>query len=223
MATTLPEDNILSLKEVDFVHNIKRLMAEKMMNEATLAKKTAIPQPTLHKILSGKTTDPRISTLKLIAEFFDVSLDTIMYTGTQQKIEAGSLAKKKTKAIPIISWLECVEAKALWDTLTPTTWKDWRLSTVKADKVVCLIAKSSMEPRFSKGALLSVALDVKPVDGDWVVVHYPHSDEATLRQLVLDGPLKRLKSIHNDSDILDESIRLIGVVVEENCVFYQDY
>jgi transcriptional regulator with XRE-family HTH domain len=221
MATTLLQDNILSLKEVNFVYNIKRLMAEKTMNEATLAKKTAIPQPTLHKILSGKTADPRVSTLKLIAEHFNVSLDTIMYTGTEEKIAAESLAKKKTKAIPVISWQECVEAEALLATLTHTTWKDWRLSTVKADKVVCLIAKSSMEAQFSKGALLSVALDVKPVDGDWVVVHYPHSEEATIRQLVLDGPLKRLKSIHNDADILDESIRLIGVVVEENRVFYQ--
>lgn len=75
---------------------------------------------------------------------------------------------------------------------------------------------------FNKGSLLLVALDVKPADGDWVVVHYPHSDEATLRQLVLDGPLKRLKSIHNDSDVLDDSTRVIGVIVEEHHIFYHN-
>ena len=62
------------------VNNIKRLMMAKGLNEAKLAKRTNIPQPTLHKILSGKTEDPRVSTLKLLAEFFNVSLVAIIYT-----------------------------------------------------------------------------------------------------------------------------------------------
>src|SRR5579863_6988609 len=58
--------------------NLRHLMQLKDISEAALARKTAIPQPTLHKILAGKTNDPRASTLKALADFFEISIDELL-------------------------------------------------------------------------------------------------------------------------------------------------
>ncbi len=207
------------------VNNIKRLMAAKGLNEATLAKRTSIPQPTLHKILSGKTADPRVSTLKLISEFFNISLDAIIYTPPHEQFDlAINGARRQTKHIPVISWQQCVEASEFLATLTPNNWEHWQTATVKSDQVVSLITKASMEPKFPKGTLLLVDLNAKPVDGDLVVVHYPNTDETTLRKLSLDGPIKRLNALNNEheSDILDDKIRVAGVAIQAMVVFHDN-
>lgn len=207
------------------VHNIKRLMAAKGLNEATLAKRTSIPQPTLHKILSGKTADPRASTLKLISEFFNISLDAIIYTPPHEQFDlATNGAKRQTKHIPVISWQQCVDATDFLATLTPSNWEHWQTATVRSEQVVSLISKNSMEPKFPKGTLLLVDLDAKPIDGDLVVVHYPNTDETTLRQLSLDGPVKRLQALsrEQDSDVLDDQTRIMGVVIQAKLVFHDN-
>ncbi len=207
------------------VHNIKRLMAAKGLNEATLAKRTSIPQPTLHKILSGKTADPRVSTLKLISEFFNISLDAVIYTPPHEQFDlAINGVKRQTKHIPIISWQQCVDAENCLTTLSPNNWEDWQIATVKSEKVVSLVSKSSMEPRFPKGTLLMLDLNAKPVDGDLVVVHYPNTDEATLRQLFLDGPVKRLNTLNqeHDGDILDDKISILGTVIQATRIFHDN-
>jgi SOS-response transcriptional repressor LexA len=207
------------------VHNIKRLMAAKGLNEATLAKKTSIPQPTLHKILSGKTADPRVSTLKLISEFFNISLDAVIYTPPHEQFDlAINGVRRQTKHIPVISWQQAVDATSFLTTLAPSNWEDWQIATVKSEQVISLVSKISMEPRFSKGTLLMLDLNAKPIDGDLVVVHYPNTDEATLRQLFLDGPVKRLNSLNqeHDGDILDDNIRILGVVIQATRVLHDN-
>lgn len=207
------------------VNNIRRLMAAKGLNEATLAKRTSIPQPTLHKILSGKTADPRVSTLKLISEFFNISLDAIIYTPPHEQFDlAINGARRQTKHIPIISWQQCVEANDFLSTLTPNNWEQWQTATVKSDQVVALSTKASMEPKFPKGTLLLVDLNAKAVDGDLVVVHYPNTDETTIRKLSLDGPIKRLNALNNehDSDILNDKIRVVGVAIQAMMVFHDN-
>ncbi len=207
------------------VHNIKRLMATKGLNEANLAKKTAIPQPTLHKILSGKTADPRISTLKLISEFFNISLDAVIYTPPHEQFDLGSNGvKRQTKHVPVISWEQCATAPECLSKLATNNWDAWQIATVKSEHVVSLVSKISMEPKFQKGTLLMLDLNAKAVDGDLVVVHYPNTDETTLRQLFLDGPIKRLKAVNqeHEGDILDDKIRILGVVIQATRVFHDN-
>ena len=60
----------LSQQQSQLLKNLYMFMQRHSVTEAQLARATEIPQPTIHKILSGKTTDPRISTLQSIANYF---------------------------------------------------------------------------------------------------------------------------------------------------------
>src|SRR5258708_3755131 len=49
---------------------LKKLMADKgIRSETELARQVNLPQTTIHRILSGETSDPRASTLSIIASF----------------------------------------------------------------------------------------------------------------------------------------------------------
>ena len=47
----------------------------------SLARRTGLNQPTLYKIISGETEDPRISTLLALAKFFDVNVEELIGAG----------------------------------------------------------------------------------------------------------------------------------------------
>ncbi len=57
--------------------NLRFLLSEQSINETELSRRTLIPQPTLHKIFASKTTDPRISTLHCLAQYFEVTVDEL--------------------------------------------------------------------------------------------------------------------------------------------------
>ena len=58
--------------------NLYKQMQKYGISEAELARRTHIPQPTLHKILAGKTEDPRFSTMQQLAAFFDLTVDELV-------------------------------------------------------------------------------------------------------------------------------------------------
>ncbi len=48
--------------------NIKKAMAEQDLNPYTLSEKSGVPQPTIHRFLTGEIGDPRSSTIQKIAQ-----------------------------------------------------------------------------------------------------------------------------------------------------------
>lgn len=193
------------------IDNVVALMRKEGLSEAKLSRATGIPQPTLHKILSGKTADPRISTLKSIADYFEVSLDQF-YSGDYSSKEL--VGSEGVSSIPVVTWENCVDPKLVRG-MTLNTWDEW----VPVDQeggynCYALISKPSMEPRFPKGTVLIIDPDLSPVDGDLVVVHYPGVGEATLRELSIDGPNSLLVPLNQNAqiDALSDNIKILGVV-----------
>ena len=57
------------------IETIKLLMKGKKMRAADLAEASGVPIDTLTKILQGITADPRLSTMKAIADALECSID----------------------------------------------------------------------------------------------------------------------------------------------------
>lgn len=53
---------------------LKGLMDRTSINQNELAERTKVPQPTINRILSGESKDPRHSTVKPLADFFGISV-----------------------------------------------------------------------------------------------------------------------------------------------------
>jgi transcriptional regulator with XRE-family HTH domain len=69
-----------------FVATVKRLQFEAGVNDAELSRAINLDQGTLSRILTGKTTDPRLSTITAIAKFFSVPLSTLLAEPTDRFI-----------------------------------------------------------------------------------------------------------------------------------------
>jgi len=58
--------------------NVKFLMERHRTNPNAVAAVTRIPQPTIHRILTGETKDPRGRTLQLLASHFGVTMSELL-------------------------------------------------------------------------------------------------------------------------------------------------
>ena len=195
--------------------NLQKLMKKASINEAVLSRQTGIPQATLHKILSGKTEDPRASTLKTLSDFFDVSIDDLMFGKTKTIRAAIKTPAIAAQSIPLISWKECIKAEHLTQNLNAKNWDKWVVSDFFSTEGFALSSKPSMEPRFPKGTLLFIDPSASIQDGDFVVVLYPSTEEATLRELSIDGPTRILLPINDHAEPTQwtSDIKLLGVLV----------
>lgn len=198
-------------------NNLRYLMHSKNISECELARRTYIPQPTVHKILTGKTTDPRASTLKSLADYFEISIEELL-TGNQAVPHSNS----KTQSIVILSWKECIEGTQFINNLTPANWTHWTVTEFISSHAYALVSKASMEPRFPKKTTLFIDPAIKPEDGDIVVVFYPNTDEATLRELSIDGPTQLLLPLNDTGNVtqLDKDIKILGVLVKSSFSYF---
>lgn len=81
----------------DLSHNLSLLMKGSNVSESDLARALNLPYNTIHRLISGYTTDPRISTLKSIAIYFNVSLDDLFYSNCSSSEVDKHIKSKKTE------------------------------------------------------------------------------------------------------------------------------
>ncbi|PIZ05181.1 MAG: hypothetical protein COY58_00575 [Gammaproteobacteria bacterium CG_4_10_14_0_8_um_filter_38_16] len=196
------------------IHNLRALMKKAGLNEAELSRRTNIPQATVHKILAGKTEDPRASTLKTLSDFFDISIDELL---SGNPTAAGNKSPAITvQSIPVISWKDCTNAVAFISHLTPGNWNKWMVSEFLSKNAYALSSKPSMGPRFPKDTILFIDPDATPEDGDYVIVLYSGTDEATIREFSIDGPIRLLLPLNPNAEPtkLDDYVKILGVLVK---------
>src|SRR3990167_6691657 len=216
---TVSNIQIQSTEHDLLVVNLRALMRKANLNEAKLSRATRIPQATVHKILAGKTEDPRASTLKTLSDFFGISIDELLSGNPVASSEKNAVAT--AQSIPIISWKECIHATQFVSSLTPSNWEKWVVSEFLSKHAYALSSKPSMTPRFPKDTILFIDPDIAPKDGDYVVVLYADTDEATLREFSIDGPTKLLLPLNPNGDLtkLDKSVKIVGVLVKSSFAY----
>ena len=102
--------------------NLKALIDGCKVPELEIARALNTSVLTIRRIISGETADPRISTLKAIADYFNVSLDSLLDDNAQRSINA--MIKNKPRVIPILSWKE-IEASDSITNINLSNWGEW--------------------------------------------------------------------------------------------------
>jgi transcriptional regulator with XRE-family HTH domain len=64
---------------------LARLMKQEGISQSGLSRATRVPQPTINRILSQVTQDPRRDSMISIANYFGVPLESLYSTSTVQK------------------------------------------------------------------------------------------------------------------------------------------
>ena len=198
--------------------NLRRLLDERQVTENEIAQFLEIPVMTVRRIVSGETADPRISTLKLIADYFNVSLDSLI--GDHYQKSTRVMKKNLPAFVPVLDWKTLTQMASIKE-LDLTAWKAWQPvimndATALSDEAFAIESRPSMQPRFPLGTLFIVDPKETPADGDIALIKMRSNDNLSLRELIIDSPRWQLQPIITGSELLffdPQQHQIVGIVV----------
>jgi transcriptional regulator with XRE-family HTH domain len=190
---------------------LKKLLFEKDMKVTDLARKLDIPQPTIHRLVSGKSTRPYKSSLEPIANYFSITVDQLL--GEDDSQEPSTFPTKEVTSIPIYQWevLPNQQSAPPIQTITANNTSDKAFALVMPD--------TSMEPIFPKSSILIFDPEMPAKDRSYVLAFIKESSLSIFRQLLIDADHKYLKPLNPDlSDfkmrLLDKDDIIIASLIE---------
>ena len=196
--------------------NIAHLLKSHHTNESELARNLNVTYNTIHRLVSGTTSDPKLSTLQQIADYFNVGLDYLLSSPCTQPTSASD----QPKFVPIVSW-ENIQSVDFFYTFNVGNWTQWipvatNEKKLMNDRCYALESTRSMQPKFPIGTTFIVKPDEPPIDGDFVIVRFKDDNSVSLRELIVDSPDWQLQSVIPGSKNLTmhrNKIDIIGVVI----------
>ena len=195
-------------KKKSISNNLAALLKQQNLSGGQLAQVLGIPMMTVRRLLSGETEDPRISTLKIIADYFNISIDFLI--GDDPRNLLISSKKIKSYLIPKVGWDSLTRIKNI-DEFYSSDWHDWQSISLSDNDAVsrnsfALESRPSMYPRFPKGTIFIIDPTLAPTDGDIVLIKIKENNEYTLRELIVDPPNWRLSPLVLGSNIINFSM-----------------
>jgi len=177
-------------------------MANKGLKTTDLARKTKLPQPTVHRIVSGITPNPHASSLKPIADFFNVTIEQLKGIKPIAWLKMDSLFKKQLgqiNEIPVLMWDEASD----WKQALKNTKHDESILTDAAvsDNAYALrMNDHSMEPIFPEGTLLIIDPDKLMTDKCYALIQIDQSKLILFRQIFIDENFQYLRALNDKEE-----------------------
>lgn len=171
---TLSGYSLANNSRMDFRQWLQAELGMRKMSQSALSRLSKVPQPTIQRILSGETPDPRGSTTTKIRRALGDTPNTTMGPDIR-----GS--------VPLISSVQAGEYMEVIDNLQPGEGE--RIDTtlpVKRYTYALVVDGDSMEPVLPEGSILIVEPDMDARHGDFVIIRNGDGG-ATVKRLVKDG------------------------------------
>lgn len=178
--------------------NLKKLIAIRDITVSQLAKELGEPQPTIFRIVYGKTQRPKSKIIKKMAAFFNTSTEELV---GDKEIEWGSVGGwinsiiSKAHQIPLCSWVldDNYELQKLAD------GKDINISIPLSDKAFALkIKDTSMEPLFPLNSIIVCDPQKETSHGSYVIIAHEDDKNLIFRKLLQDMRLNYIKPLSKD-------------------------
>ncbi len=193
---------------VNFANKLSQLLREKGLTANAFAKKSGIPQPTIHKILEGKTSNPGLNTIEIIAASLDVSPCEFFDYPLNYAIEG--LSPK----IPLYPLFSCMDIQDQMKDSEENRSEGYFFpeEIQSGQRLFCLkIEGDYYVPTFRDGDIVFFDANKKPVSGSYVVLVDDEEASgdvifiATIEQIITDGRRLYLRSLN--IDIPDTQLR----------------
>ena len=187
-------------------------MQRRGLSENELSRRTNVPQPTINRIVTGKSRDPRRATLQPLLAYLFGERPAI------SNVEPGPDLARYGE-IPLISWVHAGWGNEAVDLLQPGDAEEWlRCPVGHSDHTYALrVRGDSMEPDYSEGDIVYVDPMIPPEHRKTVVVRTSEEEEVTLKQLVFEGERRYLKALNphypEPVRIVTEEDLFCGVVI----------
>lgn len=199
------------MKNTRIAQILNRLMTEKKIRVAELARQVSLPQPTVHRIAVGACEHPHLSSLRPIADFFSINVE-------QLKGHEPIPWLDHSARIPLLEWQQIASwlNQANKDMSTEYILTDAKISAVS---FALRIEDASMDPVFPKGTILITDPERSYKDRSFVIAKRSNMSDAIFRQLLIDAGDMYLKPLSPDFDQykmirLNNNDKILSVVVQ---------
>lgn len=208
-------NGILEISDV-----LTALLKQHHISEAEIARKIDVPRATINRLVSGRTPDPRASTLSAIAEYFSISVDQLM---GKNPVFSQSSSAALGQNLPILTWekvLHWENHTRLCDVTKDTDCISYDPS-IQEGRFCLRVTSDAMTPQFQENSILIVNPTKVAVNRDYVIVHLIRTDEIIFRQLLIDGKYRCLKAINGLFPMIElhNDDRIVGVVIQGRNTF----
>lgn len=200
------------------------------MKPADLAREVHLPPPTIHRLVTGKSSRPYKSSLQPIADYFSVTVDQLV--GEKQLPESiwehdkvvPPAEQSIVKSIPIISWKQLDNAAEACKNAQKHVVT---LGNLREASFALIMSDFSMEPFFTRGTLLIFDPEQTPKDRSYVLVKLTENNLYIFRQLLIDGEDRYLKPLNPDLGMfkmrsLHQDDKIIACLVESRNQYLPD-
>ncbi|MDH0042367.1 LexA family protein [Pseudomonas juntendi] len=216
-------------------NRVAKRMHELGLSGGELARRSGVPQPTIHRILSGTSASPRQENVERIAKALGVTTEWLWKgeggnqppLGPTTNVELGP---KVRGFVPLISWVQAgawCEMQEPLELEDAEAWLPCAVSHSSATFALRVRGLSMFNPHerrsFREGDIIFVDPARDYENGSLVIVKLANSKEATFKQLVAEGErhfLKPLNPSWPDPIIeLPSDATICGVVVSKVEIF----
>jgi transcriptional regulator with XRE-family HTH domain len=192
---------------------LKKLIFDKGTNVAKLSKEIDIPQPTLNRIVLGKTKNPHPKSLEKMAEYFGIPVKEI----TQYTDEDSPLIENEIIKIPQFEITD-IKNSDFVESLTSINFINIDAPLGNGCFAVNL-NNSSMEPMFIEGTTLIFNPEKAPRDKSFVLTFLHDTSTPVFRQILLDSDFRYLKPTNPSLSSLPVTVlkpedKILGTLVE---------
>lgn len=198
------------------IEKLNKLAKNRDLTPSEIARRTNVPQPTVHRILSGQSEDPKITIIRKIAECLGTTLAEI--EGAEERkqsylIKESSPIYNQKKNVPLLDWDQITNEKAKKIALTipcPTDHGPNTFATrVKDNTMTAQYGRS-----YPEGSIIFIDPDQahKAKSGDRVLALI----EGTIPTFKLYGETdgeRYLQSINLQYPIITREFEITGLVI----------
>lgn len=195
--------------------NLKKLMERANISEHELSRRTSVKQPIIHRLLSGNNQNPKLLTLKPIADYFMLSVSQLIGEKEIESVWSGLTSKDHQ------GWVEVQlsnyhQIKSRDGLIIPKSIITE--NNVSRNAFAFYIVDQSMEPLFPEGCMIIIEPEIKPLHNNYILVK-TNNDETLLRNFLsisgenyinpLNSKFGTIVKISSEHEILGTVVRTI--------------
>ncbi len=163
---------------------IKKLLFDRNIRPADLAREANIPVTTIHRIVTGKSTRPYPSTLEAIAKYFGKTPEELK----NESFDKNFLSNMEIRNISLVTWDNI-------ETTVPNS--NFSIHNISDVGFALKMNDSSMEPLFPKNCILIFEPKYKNLpDRSYILVRLENTKQQVFRQLIIVDGTKYIQAIN---------------------------
>jgi SOS-response transcriptional repressor LexA len=212
----------MNLQEQQIRQTLELLLQLHDLTEAELARRSKMPQPTIHRLLTGATPDPRLSTLLPLAEFFDITINQLVGAEPLPQLSRDISGTRKLVKLPLIPWDKAADWQKIIGDYIPANWQYWTTVTTdnkpSPNSFALIIEVKDMPPPFGYNSVLILDPDFELRHGSYVVIHRISDQSTTIKKLQFEGAEKWLVPLNEKiaATLYSEDYVICGTITQAN-------